>query len=944
MSSKKAHCCCLLMLMSFWAQAQSVLKGKVSDSQSGEALFSAVVGEKGTTNGTTTGFDGEFSLKVNTIPTIVIVNLVGYESYELTISSAASLIDIKLKSTEALLGEVNIVSDRLLEKQKKSPLTMESMDAIAIKEAPTGNFYEGLAALKGVDMASASLAFRVINTRGFNSTSPVRVLQLIDGVDNQSPGLNFSLGNFLGAPDLDVKSVDIIQGASSAYFGPGAFNGVINMETKNPFLNTGLSVALKVGERSLFQPSVRWAEAIKNKEGHAWFAYKLNLFYLTAQDWRATNYNPIYGSAGGQNNPGRYDAVNIYGDEYFGAFDYAGASPYSPQYRGLGTFYRTGYREEDLVDYNTENFKSNLALHFRLKPELDYESPELILQGNQGQGTTVYQGDNRFSLRDIKFYQAKAEIRKKDKYFLRLYATTENAGRSFDPYFTALKLRDDARSQENWANVYIKNWQTNIIPKMDALGYPGLVQNPNPINFPFDFFLPYDYAAYNNWNSTYSDSLALWHSQVEQLTNNGNAGIPSIGADGYYEPGSDKFKENFEKITSARNNQSEGGTRFYDRSSLFHIHGEYKWSFKQLDELRVGANSRLYRPNSDGTIFTDTAGTRITNLEFGVYAGAEKKLLEDKLILSATLRIDKNQNFDALLSPAISAVYNPKKNHYFRASYSSALRNPTLSDQYLNLNVGPAILGGNLNGVDSLITLDSFGKFRNSQNRNDLEYFNIAPIKPEQARSLELGYRGTFFEKIFVDASIYTTFYENFIGFQIGLEADFDATGNLIFNSIQPYRYSANSTNRVITQGANVGVSYYFYKSHSFTSNYSYNKLAKADDSDPIIPAFNTPLHKFNIGFSGRDLFVSKAGNSWGYGINYKWVDNYFWEGSPQFTGPVPSFDVMDAQINYTLKKQNLNFKLGGSNVLTNEHIEAYGGPMIGRLLYINISYEWKKD
>src|SRR5690606_19256651 len=135
-----------------------------------------------------------------------------------------------------------------------------------------------------------------------------------------------------------------------------------------------------------------------------------------------------------------------------------------------------------------------------------------------------------------------------------------------------------------------------------------------------------------------------------------------------------------------------------------------------------------------------------------------------------------------------------------------------------------------------------------------------------------------------------------------------------------------------------------FYKSHTFTANYSYNKLAVADENDPIIPAFNTPLHKYNLGFNAREILKSKSGNSWGYGINYKWVDNYFWEGSPQFTGPVPKFDIIDAQINYTLAKYNFNFKLGCSNLLRNMHIEAYGGPLIGRMAYFTVLYEWKKD
>lgn len=948
------------IIISLPSVAQTI-KGNVIDANGGVPLFAAIVSEKGTTNGVPTDFDGEFSLKVSTLPVTLQITLVGYQPAEIEVTSAEKRITISMNPTDNVLEQVEVTSDRILEKQKKSPLSVENMDAIAIKEVPTGNFYEGLASLKGVDMASASLAFRVINTRGFNSTSPVRVLQIIDGVDNQSPGLNFSLGNFLGAPDLDVKSVDIVQGASSAYYGPGAFNGVISMETKDPFLTPGLSANLKVGERSLVQPCIRWADFYNNDAGKAWFAYKLNLCYLTAKDWHAKNYEPIYGSSNGNSNPGRYDAVNTYGDEYFGAFDYSTASPSSQQYRGLGTFYRTGYREEDLVNYNTENLKASAAFHFRLNPDLDYESPEIILQTNYGKGTTVYQGDNRFSLRDIQFFQHRVEFRKKGKYYLRLYATQENAGNSYDPYFTAKKLLDEARSNEDWASAYVKYWQQKVIPRMNALGYPELVQNPDwpgPVVDPLyqQFYLPYSNAA---WMNTYQDSLTAWHAWVEQLTNNGNAGIP-MDTLGYFTPGSERFKESFDRITSAKNNDGEGGTKFYDRSALYQIQGEHQWSFVKLDEVRAGFSGRLYTPDSDGTIFIDTlkrnitdnpnggkdttySKNKFTNYQFGFYIGAEKKW-NDKLILNATARVDKNENFDAVFTPALSAVYSPKKNHYVRFSFSSAVRNPTLTDQYLNLNVGPATLRGNLEGVDSLITLESFTEWRDTQKPTSLRYFNIDPIRPEEAKSFELGYRGTIAEKIFIDASVYTTFYKHFIGYKIGIDAPFNSSGQIEnFSKIKVYRYAANSDNQVITQGANVGASYYFWKQHAFTCNYSYNKLAKADDNDPIIPAFNTPLHKFNIGFNGRELWPNAAGNTWGYAFNYKWVDQYFWEGSPQFTGPVPSFIVLDAQMNYTLKIPGVNFKVGCSNLLNNMHIEAYGGPEIGRMAYVAIQYDWNK-
>ena len=939
------------------ADAQT-LRGRVIDALSGEPLVGAAVGESGTGNGCAADYEGSFELTLSGIPASIQVAYIGYESQTIEINSVSDRITIKLSPNDRILQDVNIVSDRILEKQKRNPLTVESMDAIAIKEVPTGNFYEGLAALKGVDVTAASLGFRVVNTRGFNSTAPVRVLQLIDGVDNQSPGLNFSLGNFLGAPDLDVKSVEVVQGASSAYYGPGAFNGVISMETKNRFFTPGLTVNMKVGERNLVQPSVRWADVFRNKDDKPWFAYKLNVLYLSAEDWHANNTSPIYGSFDNASNPGRFDAVNVYGDEYFGANDYSTASPFSQQFRGIGSFYRTGYNETDLVDYHTKNLKVSSAAYFRLKPELDFDSPELILQSNLGQGTTVFQGDNRFSLRNILFYQNRIELRKNNQYFLRFYSTHEDAGDSYDPYFTAKRLQDAARSNEDWASVYIKYWQDNIIPRMNALGYPELQMNPDwpgPAVDPLyqQFYLPY---SNTEWMSTYQDSLRTWHRWIENLTNNGNAGIP-MDTLGFFAPGTTQFEQAFNRITTSKNNDSEKGTRFYDQSALYQLQGEYRWSFVKLDELRAGFSGRLYTPDSDGTIFIDTliqtitgsaaegfdttyTKNKFTNHQYGAYIGAEKKF-NNKWIVGATLRVDKNQNFLPVISPAASLVYSPYKDHYLRFSFTGALRNPTLTDQYLNLNVGPAILRGNLEGVDSLITVASFSDWRDTQTASSLRYFSIDPIRPEKAQSFEIGYRATLAERVFLDVSAFATFYQHFIGYRIGIDAPFDTNGQIQnLSQIRVYRYAANSTSDVVTQGANVGVNYYYWKQHAVSGNYSFNKLAIKDESDPIIPAFNTPLHKFNVGMNGRELWPNAAGNTWGYALNYKWVDTYFWEGSPQFTGPVPSFALLDAQVNYTLKKSGLNFKVGCANLLNNLHIEAYGGPLIGRMAFAAIQYD----
>lgn len=949
---------CWLLVISFAADSQTaVLKGNISDAITGEQLFGIAVGDTLIGKGVTSDFDGAFVLEVK-LPCVLRFTGIGYATQYIPVTSSNRL-EVKMKTQEEFLNEVEIVSDRILERQKRSPLSVEGMDAKAIRLAPSGNFYESLSNMKGVDMASASLAFRVINTRGFNSTSPVRILQLIDGVDNQSPGLNFSLGNFLGAPDLDIKNVDVIQGATSAYYGPGAFNGVIYMETKDPFLTPGLSCTIKGGERNLVETSVRWADVFRNSADHEVFAYKINLYYLRADDWQANNTQAVYNTNNDVDNPGRYDAVNVYGDEYYGGFDYSSTAPWSESYRGLGTYYRTGYKESDLVDYRTENLKASFAAHWRLQPSQGVNSTELVMQNSFGTGTTVFQGDNRFRLKDIFFMQQRLELRKKNSFYIRLYTTTENAGKSYDPYFTAMKLQEKARDNETWMSAYNRYWAERIVPRMKALNYPGLELNPNwpgPAVDPFfsQYYSPYDTVGQQLWMQQYHDSLVSWHSWVEHLTNTGNAGIQGVSNTGYFTPGSAEFKENFNRITQAKNNDAESGTRFYDRSSLYNGQAEKVFQSYLLDEIRLGASARLYNPVTEGTIFIDTlkqvvkngdttlVRDRIYNFQYGAYVGITKKLLKDQLTLEGTLRADKNVNFDWVYSPALSAVFKMRQSDYLRLTITSALRNPSMADQYLNLNVGPATLRGNLSGETDLITVASFQKWRDSQRRSDLAYFDIAPIRPEQARSVEVGYRATIGKKLFIDVSGYATKYLHFIGYKIGLKAEFDDNDLPVYSSIKAYRFAANASQNVWTSGFQSGINYYYYKNHLIQLNYSFNKIV-TEETDDIIPAFNTPQHKTNVGISGNDLTTMSHDITWGYGLNYKWVDYYMWEGSPQFTGPVPTYHIIDAQVNVNFQKYHLSFKAGASNVLNNLHVEAYGGPLIGRLGYVQLIYQWDK-
>lgn len=932
--------CGLCILFTFLMQTigfgQSTIKGKVNDSKYGDPLIGANVVVKGTTDGNVTDYDGFFELKTtNDFPLTLVFSYLGYVEKEVIVNSADEKVNVKLEENSITINVVEVKASRISEETKKSPLTIESMDLLAVKETPASNFYEGLGALKGVDLTTASLGFQIVNTRGFNSTSPVRSLQVIDGVDNQAPGLNFSLGNFLGSSELDVLKVDMVVGASSAFYGPNAFNGVVSMETKSPFFHKGLSASIKLGERSLIKPEIRWADAFKNSDGDDWFAYKLNLSYFKADDWEARNSDPVFDTDTGRDNIGGWDQVNTYGDEYLPNLDQSDVVPW--QSSGLETWHRTGYEENQIVDYNTENLKSNATLHFRTSPSDGVESPEFIISSSYSRGTTVYQGDNRFSLKNIEFFQNRLEFRKNDKYFIRAYMTKDDAGDSYDPYFTALLLQQKAKNNILWGSDYSNYWNMEVYPKLLESGYPELeVEIIDGLPVPF-----YDYDALDAWRADPVNQAALleFHKEATAVA---NTGVAADFTQDFYQPGTARFDSLFNKIISTPSGDPQGGTKFIDRSALYHAHGEYKFEPTFLDYLRVGANARLYTPNSEGTVFVDSIeSVNINTFEYGVYGGFQKALVANELKLSGTVRLDHNENFDPIPSYAASLVWNPNETNFLRLSFSSAIRNPTLTDQYLDLNVGRAILRGHLDTIFQVATLESFDDYLRSGGIADtLRFFDIDPIKPEKVRSYEVGYRTTLFGSTFVDASYYYSTYNDFIGYNLGIDLSIE-DGRLI--GAQAYRYSANSKNTVNTQGFSIGLNHYI-NNFKIGGNYSWNNLLKTVEDDPIIPAFNTPEHKYNLSFSGRNLEMPNNRGKFGFNVNYKWVQGFIFEGSPQFSGALPSYGLLDAQVNYNFPRINSTIKVGASNILNNLVYQTYGGPLIGRMAYITYTYEFKKD
>ena len=583
-------CCFLITQLSF---AQTKVSGTVTDATTKEPLIGVSVQVKGKVIGTITNSKGEFSFNVSTPPPFtIVITSVGYESQEMSVSGNNAAINVSLKEQAIMGQEVVVAASRVEESVMKSPVTVEKLDIRSIKEAPAPSFYDALSNMKGIDMTTQGLLFKSVNMRGFGATGNPRTVQMIDGMDNQAPGLNFPVDNIVGMPELDVESVEILPGAASALYGPNAINGLILMNSKSPFLYQGASATVKTGVMSasnrdvkttpFYDFSFRYAKASKDNK----FAYKVNLAYITAKDWQANDYSNL--NVGGSADPTRfagadtdYDGVNTYGDE---TRRVVSGVPVT----------RTGLLEKDLVDYNTKSFKTNIALHYRIN-----EKVEAVGQVNYGFGTTVYTGTGRYALRNFNLTQAKLELRG-DNFTLRGYTTQERSGDSYTAGLVALAMQRAVKTDDQWFAAYKSEYDKSKDPIAARKAADAGMPTPGTAAFQTALDNARN-ASINTGGGGFLDKTNLYH------------------AEGIY-----NFKNQIKFM------ELLGGANFR--------------------QYQLRSNGTLFSDTKEGR-----NGTIPIN-EYGAFLQAAKSLFKDHLKLSGSLRYDKSKNFDGFFTPRLSAV------------------------------------------------------------------------------------------------------------------------------------------------------------------------------------------------------------------------------------------------------------------------------------------------
>jgi outer membrane receptor protein involved in Fe transport len=312
-------------------------------------------------------------------------------------------------------------------------------------------------------------------------------------------------------------------------------------------------------------------------------------------------------------------------------------------------------------------------------------------------------------------------------------------------------------------------------------------------------------------------------------------------------------------------------------------------------------------------------------------------------------------------------VWAVTPDHTLRFTYAEAFQTPNYSEFFLRAPVAPPLtalsaleqalapfLGGVPLGFDSVPIL-ALGN---------------PSLEVEEIQSYEVGYTGIFGRRSFVTLDYYKNDIDNFVtdlitAFQPSLggninpsfgpytppaalpapvqqilltqlQAALGPTYFLLSNAPDgsPILAAVSYVNfgQVETQGIELGVHHHF--SQNWTLDFTYNwfdfDVQQELPDDPVIP--NTAEHKYSVGLA----YVAPKFDA---SVRYRWVDDFDWNAGV-FRGPVPSYDVVNLTANYHFN-DSWGIGVDVSNLLDDEHYEAFGGDLLGRRALGFVNYSW---
>ena len=967
----------LLFGLAGFAQTTTTVSGKVVNSGSKESVSAVSVIIKGSAVGAYTDDKGNFKFTTTQKPPFtLVVSAISFETKEVQYNGGE--ITVELNESFALGQDIVVAATKMPQRIMEAPVSIERVNSSTIRNTPGASYYDALNNLKGVDITTSSYTFKTVSTRGFNGSGNLRFNQLVDGMDNAAPSLNFSVGNVIGLSELDVDNMELLSGASSALYGSGGMNGTLLISSKDPFKYQGVSFQIKQGVNHindsrhnaapLYDWSFRWGKKVSEK-----FAFKIGAEYIKANDWQANDQtnllrnnvlSKIDPNGGTRASDPNYDGVNVFGDEASANMSaFAGVVQYQTQ---QGILTATG-GTLDIVDFLNSNLPAQptpdqvagvLGVLNSLDPSGGLATnTSNLLPFYLGLRNNIYAGDpsknvsrTGYDEKDIVDYDAK-NIKVTGGLYYNINSTTQisltgNWGSGTSVYTGADRYAlKNFRIGQYKLEIKSKNWMFRGYTTQENSGdsYASTLTALSINN---------QWKSNQQWFGEYVGNYSGFILGGLGDYNAAHAYARSQADIGRFTPGSKEYQDAFNKATTT--SIGDGGSQFKDKSGVYHFEGQYNLTpYIKFVDVLVGASYRWYNLVSNGTIFADDPDSlgAINISEVGAFIQLQKSLLKDVLKLSASGRFDKNQNFDGRFTPRVTASVKVAKDNHFRLSYQQAYRFPTNQDQWINLRTPGSILIGCLPGFDEYYKFSSSNPVFSAQSvvnyrttyaqtgvedRSLLERVQLKTVVPESMQSFEIGYRGIIAKKLLIDAYFYTSKYKNFIGREAVAGGQSRSEAATYAELLSPftstnYSFVKNSPTPVKANGWGFGAEYSAGKGYTLKGNIYGDQLQ--DVPDDFVTFFNTPKIRYNLGFGNANVYKGL-----GFNILYKWQDNVNWEGTFG-SGTIPSFGTMDLLLSYKPGKSKNLIKLGATNLFNNYYRNAFGNPYIGGLYYVSFGY-----
>ena len=955
----------MFVLLSTFILAQTNVTGVVVDSDNTPIPGANVVFDS--TTGAVADFNGEFSIDVDATPPFSLtVSSIGFETTSITVSASDASFTVTLSDSENLLDEVVLSASRTAQSLFESPVTIERFDYKDIAASTGADFYQSLEQLKGVQVISTGIINQTVNARGFSTAWNEGFVQLVDGMNNEAPGLNFSAGNLAGINELDLFNVEFLPGASSALYGPNAYKGILIMNTKNPFDFQGFSAYVTqgvtshdvAGDNHYYDFGMRFAHAFNDK-----FAVKATLGYVKGKDWVAADYSDF--NRENSYVPGTlldadpslfptYDGKNVYGEQSIGvvpmtsvftnsvlpalgaqfglpaaqtSYYAALINAFAPNYFGSQEILTTGYKESAIDPKgDASNFKFNLAAHYRFNG-----NSELIYVFNNGRGNTLLQGDARYKMLNFGIQQHKLEYKTKN-FVARAYKTIESSGNTYQfDAMGAYLFAAQPGGAGAWVNGYFNTYFTTLAGQI----------NPNPL------------AAINNIlvGILFYGDTSMYDTWVTPGMNfNAHAAARAAANANMLVPGSAEFAQAFDRISNTA--IKDGGAVVLDNT----ISNSFEASYDMGDlvegfDMVVGGSFREYVLRSNGTLFTDYDGPIKTN-ETGIFASVQKDIV-DGVSLNGALRYDKAQNYEGSFTPRVGALIDIAPNHNLRVSYQTAMRAPTMQDQYIGLDGGRAILFGS--------SPDSVERFRYEHNtfsgsytvtgdmvmnnsylglpfsQGSIEVANLDNVEPEYVQSREVGYRYNG-KKLSVDVNAYWAKYQNFIASKVvfvpfyGSVSNGSALAAMQAGDYEIYSVDNNTDEVVRTMGLDIGLDAKIFGKFDFGAKFAYNDMDRSNIDPSYETSFNTPKVRGRLSLGSTEI-----GENIGFNVSASYHNAFLYE-SGFADGIIPANWIFNASMSFDVPELQSVIKVGAVNLTGDDYMSIPVTGMIGSQYYIKFT------